>query len=63
MMEYIPCYGAPAEHWGLLPATKLASRKILIEQNIKRRTGPALFVFSLLGGNIQYIFSVHTYVK
>ncbi len=26
--------------WGLLPATRLASRKIFIEQNIKRRTGP-----------------------
>jgi hypothetical protein len=49
MVEYIPSYSAPAEHWGLLPATRLASRKILIEQNIKRRTGPALCVFSLLG--------------
>jgi hypothetical protein len=43
-MEYIPCCTAPAEHWGLLPATRLASRK-----NIKRQTGPALCVFSLLG--------------
>jgi hypothetical protein len=49
MMEYIPCYDPPAEHWGLLPATRLASRKILIEQNIKRQTGPALCVFCLLG--------------
>jgi hypothetical protein len=48
MLEYIPCYSAPAVHWGLLPATRLAGRKILIEQNIKRRTGPALCVFSLL---------------
>jgi hypothetical protein len=32
MLEYIPCYGGPAEHWGLLPATRLASREILIEQ-------------------------------
>jgi hypothetical protein len=43
MVEYIPCYSAPALHWGLLPATRLASRIILIEQNIKR-TGPALCV-------------------
>jgi hypothetical protein len=49
MMEYIPCYGAPAEHWGLLPAIRLASREILIEQNIKKQTGQALCVFSLLG--------------
>ncbi len=40
-MEYIPCCIAPVEHWGLLLASMLASRKILIEQNIKRRTGPA----------------------
>jgi hypothetical protein len=45
MVEYIPCYGAPAVHWGLLPASRLAGRKIPIEQNIKRRTGPALYVF------------------
>jgi hypothetical protein len=44
MLEYIPCYGGPAEHWGLLPATRLASREILIEQNIKKQTGPALCV-------------------
>jgi hypothetical protein len=49
MLEYIPCYGAPPEHWGLLLATRLASRKILLEQNIKRRTGPPLCVFSLFG--------------
>jgi hypothetical protein len=48
MVEYIPCYGAPAVHWGLLPGIKLLSRKILIELNIKRRTGPVLYVFSLL---------------
>ncbi len=29
----------------LLPATGLASRKILIQQNIKKRTGPALWLF------------------
>ncbi len=44
LLEYIPCYGGPAEHWGPLPATRLASRKILIEQNIKKWTGPALCV-------------------
>jgi hypothetical protein len=44
MMEYIPCYSALELHRGLLPATRLASRKILIEQNIKKRTGPALCV-------------------
>jgi hypothetical protein len=30
MMEYIPCYSALELHRGLLPATRLASRKILI---------------------------------
>jgi hypothetical protein len=49
MMEYIPCYSVPAVHWGLLPATRLTSGKILIRQNIKRQTGPALCVLSLLG--------------
>jgi hypothetical protein len=44
MMEYILSYGGPAEHWGPLPVTRLARRKILIEQNIKNRTGPALCV-------------------
>jgi hypothetical protein len=36
-----------AVHCGLLPATRLASRKILIEQNIKKGIGPALYEFSL----------------
>jgi hypothetical protein len=58
MMEFILCYGAPTEHWGLLPATKLASRKILIGRNIKRRTGPALCVFSLLGRDS--LFRIHS---
>jgi hypothetical protein len=52
MVEYIPYYGAPAEHWGLLPATRLASRKILIKQNIKRQTGSALYyiyIYNILG--------------
>jgi hypothetical protein len=44
MVEYILCYGGPAEHWDLLPVTRIASSKILIEQNIKKRTGPALCV-------------------
>jgi hypothetical protein len=39
MVEYIPCYSAPAVHWDLLPVTRLASRIILIEQNIKKWTG------------------------
>ncbi len=38
-MEYIPCYIAPAEHWGLLPATRLPNRKILIEQISKSGQG------------------------
>jgi hypothetical protein len=42
MVEYILCYGGPAEHWGPLPATRLASRKILFEQYIKKRTGPSV---------------------
>ncbi len=36
-------------YWVSLPANRLASRKILIKQNIKRRAGPELYVFSLLG--------------
>ncbi len=44
LMEYIPCCTAPALHRGLLPATRLASRIIFIEQNIKKRTRPALCV-------------------
>jgi hypothetical protein len=44
MVEYIPCYGAPAVHWILLSASRLASRNIpvLVEQNIKTHTGTAL---------------------
>ncbi len=48
LMEYIPCNSAPAVHWGLLAVTRLGSRKILIKLNIKKRTGPALYIFSLL---------------
>jgi hypothetical protein len=40
-MEHIPCCSTPQLDWGLLPVTRLASRKILIEQNFKRLTGPA----------------------
>jgi hypothetical protein len=44
MVAYILYYGSPAEHWGPLPATRLASRKILIEQNMKKRKGSSLCV-------------------
>jgi hypothetical protein len=43
MMEYIPYYGAPTVHQGPLSVIRLDNRKILIEQNIKRETGPALY--------------------
>jgi hypothetical protein len=39
MVEYIPCYSAPAVHWILRPVTRLASRKILTEQNTKGGQG------------------------
>ncbi len=45
-VQYMPCYSAPAVHWGLLPAPWLASRETLIAQSIKKRTGPALCVCS-----------------
>ncbi len=59
MVEYILSYGGPAEHRGPLLATRLASRKILIEQNIKKQTGPALCVLCGLArthaaGEVQY---------
>jgi hypothetical protein len=57
--EYIPCYNAPTVHWYLLPATRLGSSKIFIEQNIKRRTGPALYVFSLLAYR-TLVYTVYT---
>jgi hypothetical protein len=44
MVEYIPCNSAPAVHWDLLPVTRLASRIILIAQNIIKWTGTALCV-------------------
>jgi hypothetical protein len=62
-MEYIPSYCAPAVHWGLPPATRLVGRKILMEQNIKRLTGPALYIFSLLGIHIHCMgILVNTFV-
>ncbi len=51
MVEYIFCYGGPAEHRGPIPATRLTSRKILFEQNINKRTGLALCV--LCGGEAE----------
>jgi hypothetical protein len=59
MVENILCYGGPAEHWGPLPATRLASRKILIEQNIKKRTGPTLCVLCALHAPTVQLRSVH----
>jgi hypothetical protein len=57
MLEYIPCLPAPALHWGPLPATRLASREILIEQNIKKRTGPSLWL--LCGNEPVRILRIH----
>ncbi len=37
MVEYIPCYSALSVHWSLLPVSRLTSREILTEQNIKNR--------------------------
>ncbi len=48
MLEYIPYCTAPAVHWGLLSGTRLTSRIILTEQNIKKQTGPALCVLCRL---------------
>jgi hypothetical protein len=31
-MEYILCYGGPAEHWGPHPAARQASRKNLLSK-------------------------------
>jgi hypothetical protein len=42
IMEYILCYSSPAVHWSLLNISRLASREIPMEQNIKIRTVPAL---------------------
>jgi hypothetical protein len=50
-----------ALHWGLLPATRLASRKILIEQNIKKRTGPALCVLCAPYPAVHV--TVHMYIQ
>ncbi len=32
MVEYIPCYSAPAVHWDLLPATRLQAGKYLLSK-------------------------------
>ncbi len=50
LVEYILGYGGPAEHWDPLPATRLASRKILIQQNIKKRAGSSLCVLCVCTG-------------
>jgi hypothetical protein len=52
---YIPCFSAPVVHWVSLPANRLASRKILIEQNIKKRTGPALCVLCGRDSQIKWV--------
>ncbi len=59
MVEYIPCFGGPAEHWGPLPTTRLASKKILIEHNIKKRIGPALCVLCVCTVQIVSVLIVY----
>jgi hypothetical protein len=44
MVECIPCYTAPVEHWVTIPTSRLASRKTILEQNIKIWNGPALYI-------------------
>jgi hypothetical protein len=74
MMEYSTF--PAAVHWGFLPATRLAGRKILIEQKIIKRTGPALYVLCgyskryLLQVSCNFIFkyelsldNLHTYIQ
>jgi hypothetical protein len=48
-------------YWGLLPATRLASREILIEQNIKKWTGPALWLLCgiYIADHIQGLYTVY----
>jgi hypothetical protein len=68
MVECILCYGGPAEQWGPLPATRLASRKIITEQNITKGRGPALWVLCGCGNEIKLLvfpvglpcFTVHS---
>jgi hypothetical protein len=43
---------------GRLPATRLVSREILIEQNIKKRTGPALWLLCGYIGRYILCFSL-----
>ncbi len=66
MVEYIPSYGAPAVHWSLLPGTRLASRKILIEENIKSGQGQHSVYLASLGvlpKNVQYVHKNYNYQK
>ncbi len=53
MVEYIPCYSGPAAHWVSLLASRLASRKMLPQQNIKIWTESALILCNLLVSNVQ----------
>ncbi len=50
MVEYIPCYSAPALRRGLLPATRLAAGKYLVNKISK----------SVPGQHSVYSVSVHT---
>ncbi len=52
----IPSCSAPTVHWGFLPVTSLTSRKIIIEQNIKRRWGPALYGYMYLASRCIYMY-------
>jgi hypothetical protein len=62
MVVYIPSYGGPAEHWGSLPATRLASRKILIEQISKSGQGQHS-VYSVVGPALySMLFALGTYI-
>jgi hypothetical protein len=66
-VESWPCYSAPAEHWGLLPVTSIASRIILIEQNIKSGQGqhsvysvfnPIVSPTTRMGGGVEEVTTV-----
>ncbi len=53
MLKYVLCYGGPAEHWDLLPASRLASKEILIEQNIKADRAITLCTLQLCTQNLS----------
>jgi hypothetical protein len=53
-LETAPMWVSPTQHWILLPVTRLAGRIILLEQNIKTRTGPALCLLCAL-------YALHTH--